>query len=63
METINDAAMLEASTLTTKQLEEAIKLVEARFGASAERGNHELIAAVLGTLARNYGTRLAAAGR
>jgi hypothetical protein len=62
METINDAAMLEASMLTAKQLKEATNIVEAQFGSSSE-GNRPLVAAVLGTLARNYGMRLAAAGR
>jgi len=63
MEAINDAAMREASTLTTRQLEEAISIVEAEFGADVEGRHSGLIAAVLSTLARNYGTRLAAGGR
>ena len=63
MEAINDAAMLEASSLTAKQLEEAINIVEAEYGANPDGRHDGLVAAVLGTLARNYGMRLAAAGR
>jgi hypothetical protein len=63
METINDAAMLEASDLTAKQLEAAIKIVEAEFGADPEGNYSGVVAAVLSALARNYGMRLAAAGR
>ena len=63
METINDAVMLEASDLTAKQLEEAINIVEGEFGADPASRNDVLIAAVLSTLSRNYGMRLAAAGR
>jgi len=63
MGTINDAAMLEASDLTAKQLEEAVHIVEAEFGANPDGRYDGLVAAVLSTLARNYGMRLAAAGR
>ena len=63
METINAAAMLGAASLTAKQLEEAISIIEAEFGADVEGRNASLIAAVLSTLARNYAMRLAAAGR
>ena len=35
METIHDPAMLEASDLTAKQLEEAIKIVEAELALRA----------------------------
>ncbi|HEY2560751.1 MAG TPA: hypothetical protein VGI48_13685 [Caldimonas sp.] len=63
METVLDPAMLEASDLTAKQLEEATNIVEAEFGADPGGRNDALIAAVLSTLARNYGMGLALAGR
>jgi hypothetical protein len=63
METIHEAAMLEASALTTRQLEEAIHIVTAKFGTDHDGNYSGVIAAVLSTLARNYGMRLAAGGR
>jgi hypothetical protein len=63
METIHEAAMLEASALTTRQLEEAINIVEAEFGADPDGKYSGVITALLSTLARNYGMRLAAGGR
>lgn len=63
METIHEAAMLEASVLTARQLEEAINIVEAEFGTGPDGNYSGVVAAVLSTLARNYGMRLAAGGR
>jgi hypothetical protein len=63
METIHDAAMVQACDLTARQLREATVIVEAEHGADPDGRNDVLIAAVLATLARNYGMRLAAAGR
>ena len=63
METIHEAAMLEAAALTTRQLEEAIRIVEAQFGADPNGKHSGVIAAALSTLAQNYAMRLAAGGR
>jgi hypothetical protein len=51
METIHEAAMLEASILAARQLEEAINIVEAEFGADPDGNYSGVVAAVLSTLA------------